>query len=112
MIEQVMRDAVDADYAHMNSGGIRDSLYPGEVTRRHVWNILPFGNEIVYGKLRGRDFPDELRHIRVDPNREYVVATNSFIGEKWAEQGIRVDRMGPLVREALIEHIQQVQVVP
>ena len=113
MIEQVMRDAVGADYAHMNSGGIRDSLYPGKVTRRHIWNMLPFGNEMVYGTLRGRDFPGELSHINgVDPNREYVVATNSFIGEKWAEQGIKLDRVGPLVREALIDYIQEVRVVP
>ena len=113
LIESVMRREAGADYAYMNEGGIRDSVYPGEVTRRHIWNMLPFGNHISYGRVRGRDFPSELRGIPgVDPNREYVIATNNFIGEKWAEQGIVLDQTGPILREALIEHIQAKRTIP
>lgn len=113
LIEGVMRQAVGAEFAYMNEGGIRDSVYPGKLTRRHVWNMLPFGNHIAYGRVRGRDFPPELTGARgVDPDREYVVATNNFIAEKWAERGVVLDGVGPIVREALIEHIQSKMTIP
>jgi len=108
VIEQVMAEAVGAELAYMNRGGIRESLPRGRLTKRDVWNILPFGNVIVYGVLAGREIPDEARRGRaLDPDREYAVATNSFIAEKWRERGVELSRQGPVLREAFINWIKQ-----
>jgi 5'-nucleotidase/UDP-sugar diphosphatase len=109
MIEEAMADAVGADLAYMNAGGVRDSLPRGEILVRHVWNILPFGNRILHGRLRGRDLPRDMSEgHRIDPNKIYRVATNDFIVEQWGpryQSGFT--ESGPLVREALVDYIKQ-----
>ncbi len=106
LIEAAMADAVGADVAYMNRGGIRDTLPAGEVTVRDVWQALPFGNEIVYGKVRGRDVPRPAAR-GLEPDREYVLATNDFIYEQWRKRyPIELPERGPLVREALIEYLK------
>jgi len=113
MIEQVMREAVGADLAHMNAGGIRAALPQGELLKRHVWNVLPFGNLLAYGRLRGSELPRELRsQPGIEPNREYVVATNDFTAEKWAEGGILLAERAGLVRDAMIAWIERAQRLP
>ena len=111
-IESVMRDAVGADMAYMNPGGIRDGLPRGEILARHVWNVMPFDNLIVTARLRGDRFPQEMRADReVDPEREYVVATNDFIAEKWRERGLQFSKHGPALRDSLIEWVRKHKVV-
>jgi len=113
LIEQVMRESTGAELAYMNSGGIRDRLPRGELTRRHIWNTLPFGNTIYAGEVRGRDLPNELRdRPGVDRNRSYRVATNSFIAEKWADRGIRLKDQQTVLREAVIDWISARGSVP
>jgi len=113
LIEKAMADAVGADLAYMNAGGVRDSLPRGQILVRGIWNILPFGNALAYGRLRGRDLPGELSQgRRIDRNRTYIVATNDFIAEQWEKrQGIVLTERGPLVREALIDYIKQTRVL-
>lgn len=56
LIADAMRDAVSADVALMNGGGIRaDKLYaPGtEITRRDILSELPFGNRTVKLEVTG-----------------------------------------------------------
>lgn len=113
LIERVMREETGADFAYMNEGGIRDNLRQGEITRRHIWNMLPFGNTIYAGDVRGRDLPNELRNLpNINPNKTYRIATNSFIAEKWAERGIRLTDQQTLVRDALIDAISARRTVP
>lgn len=111
LIEKVMREAVGADIAYMNRGGIRDRLPEGELLARHVWNVLPFGNSIYVGSFEGGSFPQQLRGISVDPGRKYVVATNSFIGDRWIENGFKLEDRRILVRDALIDWIKREKVV-
>ncbi|MDE0165111.1 MAG: bifunctional UDP-sugar hydrolase/5'-nucleotidase [Bryobacterales bacterium] len=111
LIEKVMREAVGADIAYMNRGGIRDRLPAGELLARHVWNVLPFGNSIYVGSFKGGSLPQQLSGISVDPGREYVVATNSFIGDRWIENGFKLEDRGILVRDALIDWIKREKVV-
>ena len=112
-IETVMVKAVVADLAYMNVGGIRDGLPQGRLLARHIWNIMPFDNLIVTARLRGDRLPDELRHRQgIDPQREYVVATNDFIAEKWRERGFPFGEDGPALRDALIEWVRKHEVVP
>jgi 2',3'-cyclic-nucleotide 2'-phosphodiesterase (5'-nucleotidase family) len=113
LIETVMRDATGADLAYMNRGGIRDHMPEGEILVRHIWNIEPFGNLIEYGRVPGKDIPEEAREgRRIDPNREYVLATNDFIAQQWREKGLLdLKQEGPLVRDAIIEWVRKKKVV-
>lgn len=113
LIEAVMRDATGADVAYMNRGGVRDHLQKGEILIRHIWNIEPFGNMIEYGPVMGKDIPEEAHEgLTLDPNKEYVLATNDFIAQQWREKGILdLKREGPPVRDAMIEWVRKKKVI-
>jgi 2',3'-cyclic-nucleotide 2'-phosphodiesterase (5'-nucleotidase family) len=112
LIEQIMREATGADLAYMNEGGIRDAIPEGEIRARHVWNLEPFGNLIAFGRLKGSQLPPEMAEgRRIDPNRDYLVATNDFTAEKWAEQGIQLDERGEEIRELMIAWIKRKKVI-
>jgi 5'-nucleotidase len=50
------RDAAGADIALMNPGGVRiDQLPGGPVTIKNVYQLDPFGNELVVTKLTGAE---------------------------------------------------------
>ena len=111
-IESAMIHAVDADIAYMNLGGIRDGLPEGEILARHIWNIMPFDNLVVTARLRGSELPKEVSTGRViSAEREYVVATNDFIAEKWRERGLSFKKDGPALRDVLINWVRQHKVV-
>jgi 2',3'-cyclic-nucleotide 2'-phosphodiesterase (5'-nucleotidase family) len=113
LIEKVMREATGADLAYMNRGGVRDGLPKGQILIRHIWNIEPFGNLIEYGRVLGKDIPEEAREGRpIDPDREYVLATNDFIAQQWREKGVLdLKQEGPLVRDAMIEWVRKKKVI-
>jgi 2',3'-cyclic-nucleotide 2'-phosphodiesterase (5'-nucleotidase family) len=108
-----MRQATGADLAYMNRGGVRDNLPEGEILIRHIWNIEPFGNLIEYGRVKGKDIPEEAREGRpIDPNREYTLATNDFIAQQWREKGLLdLKQEGPLVRDAMIDWVRNKKVI-
>jgi 5'-nucleotidase/UDP-sugar diphosphatase len=54
-ITDTMRAALEADVAIQNRGGIRCDLPKGEVTRRGLFELLPFGNHLVLLELSGED---------------------------------------------------------
>jgi 2',3'-cyclic-nucleotide 2'-phosphodiesterase (5'-nucleotidase family) len=112
LIETAMMEATGADLAYMNPGGVRDGLAKGPILVRHVWNILPFDNVIVYGTLRGDEIPKEaVRGRRIVPFRTYVLATNNFVAEQWKRVGRKLDHQGPDVREAMIDWIKSRKVL-
>jgi 2',3'-cyclic-nucleotide 2'-phosphodiesterase (5'-nucleotidase family) len=113
LIEEAMMDAAGADFAFMNAGGTRDVLNRGEIKVRHVWQILPFGNQLVSARLRGKDIPKEFREgRRVEPGRTYVVATNDYIAAQIRRRGgPDISEPGPLVREAVIAYVKEMRVL-
>ena len=52
-----------ADLSVLNSGGIRDSIYPGKVTIENILTVLPFGGEIVTAKLSGVELKKYLEFV-------------------------------------------------
>jgi len=79
LIERAMREETGADFAFMNPGGIRDVLPEGQLRERHIWNIMPFDNLVVIGKVKGGDLPAVVLGGRtVDPAREYTLAVSDF----------------------------------
>jgi 5'-nucleotidase len=55
LVADAHRNALRADFAIMNNGGIRASLPAGPVDYSQVFEISPFGNEIVRIRLTGRE---------------------------------------------------------
>jgi len=61
LIADAFRDHFKADCAFQNRGGIRCNLPKGPVTRRDLFEILPFGNHLVLLELRGEHLEGTLR---------------------------------------------------
>ncbi|MDG2142208.1 MAG: bifunctional UDP-sugar hydrolase/5'-nucleotidase [Planctomycetota bacterium] len=56
-----MRAAAGADVAFQNRGGIRCDLPAGPITRRNLFELLPFGNRLVLMELSGSDLYECIR---------------------------------------------------
>ncbi len=54
-----------ADFALMNSGGIRAPIDPGEITYRDVLTVLPFGNTLYILELTGEEILELLNYAVV-----------------------------------------------
>ena len=50
-----MRETLEADVAFQNRGGIRCDLKQGPLTRRGLFELLPFGNHLVLLEMSGAD---------------------------------------------------------
>ena len=61
LITDVMRERTGAAVAIQNRGGIRCDLAAGTVTRRDLFEILPFGNHLVTVTLTGAELMATLR---------------------------------------------------
>lgn len=123
LIERAMREWAGADIAHMNYGGVRDPLPEGELLARHIWNIMPFDNRVVTTEVLGRHLIGLRNHSggdlvaepgSIDPERTYRFVTSDFLAKGWIDQGIDLDLedAGILLRDLLIEWVQQRRVVP
>jgi len=114
LIERIMIDETGADFAFMNSGGVRDTLPAGTILARNIWNILPFDNVLVVGSFKGRELPASVtRGQAVDPERDYQLVTTDFTAanqeskDELNSHGLRFPVAGPLLRGAVIEWIRK-----
>ena len=106
LVERAILETTGADLAYMNRGGVRDSLGRGTVQARHVWNILPFDNELVEAAVRGRDLPEEFTRGRdVDPNRRYRFVTNDYVSGQWRRFGMKFRPTGQVLRETFLDWV-------
>lgn len=56
-----------ADFAVMNSGGVRDSIEGGDVTYKDVLTVQPFGNIVTYADMTGKEVMDYLNVVATKP---------------------------------------------
>jgi 5'-nucleotidase / UDP-sugar diphosphatase len=63
LIGQAMMDRTNADFAVVNSGGVRDSFAPGKLTYKDVLKVQPFGNTVVTADLTGSEVMDYLNAV-------------------------------------------------
>ncbi len=56
LIANGMRDATGADVAFINGGGVRDSIPVGDITKRLLFTVQPFGNLIWTTVVKGSEF--------------------------------------------------------
>ncbi|MGI9839801.1 bifunctional UDP-sugar hydrolase/5'-nucleotidase UshA [Vibrio parahaemolyticus] len=85
-----------ADFAVMNSGGVRDSIEAGDITYKDVLTVQPFGNMVSYVDMSGQEVLDYLNIVATKPVDSGAYAqfagismriendkvTNVFIGNK------------------------------
>lgn len=70
LVADIMRDAVGADIALTNGGGIRASINPGEIRVADIYTVLPFDNTLAVIELRGMDIIEALEHsVRLLPEQ-------------------------------------------
>ncbi|PKF51848.1 bifunctional UDP-sugar hydrolase/5'-nucleotidase UshA [Enterovibrio nigricans] len=60
-------DRAKADFAVMNSGGVRDSIEGGDVTYKDVLTVQPFGNMVTYTDMTGTEILDYLNVVGTKP---------------------------------------------
>lgn len=63
LIAEAQRERAKADLAVLNSGGIRASIPAGKITYRDVLTVQPFGNQVAYMELSGRDLKNYLQVV-------------------------------------------------
>ncbi|WP_297483760.1 bifunctional UDP-sugar hydrolase/5'-nucleotidase UshA [uncultured Photobacterium sp.] len=56
-----------ADFAVMNSGGVRDSINAGNITYKDVLTVQPFGNIVSYIDMSGKEVLDYLNVVATKP---------------------------------------------
>jgi 2',3'-cyclic-nucleotide 2'-phosphodiesterase (5'-nucleotidase family)/predicted AlkP superfamily phosphohydrolase/phosphomutase len=54
-VSDAIRATYQVDVALQNSGGLRADFNPGPITKGDVFAVLPFGNLVVTGKIKGSD---------------------------------------------------------
>lgn len=96
------------DAAVINIGGIRSTIGAGDILTKHVFEVMPFENEIVIVKLKGSELKglfqyylenktnNPVSHLtietsgnilktelingkQVDPNKDYYIATSDYL---------------------------------
>jgi 2',3'-cyclic-nucleotide 2'-phosphodiesterase (5'-nucleotidase family) len=118
LIERVLREETHSDFAWMNLGSIRDTLPQGQLLDRHIWNIMPFDNEVVVGTFRGKDLPAKLtKGHTIDPERECTLAVSDYTAanqgtdENLGTTGLRFPRDAGPLRDMLIDWFRRQKVV-
>lgn len=118
MIEQAMAEATGADFAFITTGDIRATLPAGKLLARHIWNMLPFENNIVVGTFKGRDLPTAITaRYPVEPDRAYKVAVTQYlaINQSSSNQlettGLKFPITGPKQRDAMLSWVAKKRVL-
>lgn len=60
-------ERAQADFAVMNSGGVRDSIEAGNVTYKDVLKVQPFANILTYTDMTGKEVLDYLNVVATKP---------------------------------------------
>jgi 5'-nucleotidase len=66
LIADADRNALRTDFGLMNNGGIRSSLLAGTANYSQVYEVDPFGNELVRVRVTGQQMKAVLEHVISD----------------------------------------------
>jgi hypothetical protein len=122
LLERMLVERTGADIGYQNPGGIRDTLPRGQLLARHVWNVMPFDNEVTILSIPGRDLAglatSDLRGLpipdAITPDRLYRIATTDFVAQSLADRGRKYQAasQGVLLRDLYIDWIRMKGVIP
>jgi 2',3'-cyclic-nucleotide 2'-phosphodiesterase (5'-nucleotidase family) len=118
LIEQALREETGSDFAWMNMGGVRDTLPEGRLLVRHIWDIMPFDNEVLVGSFKGSEIPAVVRGDReLDPDRTYTLAVSDFTASNQQTQenlrttGLAFPKDAGLMRDLLIDWFRKKKII-
>ena len=87
LIATAQKERAKADFAVINSGGIRASIAEGPITYRDVLKVQPFGNQVGYWEASGKDLKNYLQVVGSMPPDSGAFA--HFVGvEMVVEEGM------------------------
>lgn len=66
LVSTAFKNKFGADIGIVNSGGLRDSIYPGDVTIETVLMVLPFAGEVVTAELTGAELWNYIEYITTE----------------------------------------------
>jgi 2',3'-cyclic-nucleotide 2'-phosphodiesterase (5'-nucleotidase family) len=89
LVADVCRESTGADVALMNRGGIRRNVPAGPVTRRDVFELLPFDNHLVTVSLTGKELSECLRRAVEDETHSGVEVSGMIVEYLETENGPR-----------------------
>jgi len=123
LLVKALKEFSGADAALYNSGGVRDGLPSGQVTRRDVYAVEPFGNQVVVITLSGAQMAQllEAKAKRsgdfyegprlVDTSKTYTVATSDYLAVSeagyWVLARGEAEYLGVSVREVLEKYLAE-----
>ncbi|MEP7028602.1 MAG: 5'-nucleotidase C-terminal domain-containing protein, partial [Candidatus Eisenbacteria bacterium] len=88
-VADVMREAVGADFAFQNAGGLRADLEAGEVTMGDVYEVMPFDNQVATVTLTGAQVLGLVEH-GVSPTNCVQLSGLSMVYDPDRPRGERV----------------------
>jgi len=62
LVTDAMRHSADTQVAFINSDALRTDLEPGPLTRKDLYEMMPFGSEVMRGRLTGQQILQALEH--------------------------------------------------
>ncbi|MBL8859032.1 MAG: bifunctional metallophosphatase/5'-nucleotidase [Planctomycetes bacterium] len=89
LVADAVRDHARADVGLMNRGGIRADMQAGPVTRRDVFEVLPFENNIVVLKMTGAELTDMIKSSVEGKAHSGIEVSGIVIDVKVDEKGER-----------------------
>jgi 2',3'-cyclic-nucleotide 2'-phosphodiesterase/3'-nucleotidase/5'-nucleotidase len=81
VIADAMRAEMDTDMAFMNPGGIRNDLNAGEITWGELFNVQPFGNDLIKMTVTGDIIRELLNQQWADPTRAKMLQISGLFYE-------------------------------
>ncbi len=120
------------DFVLQNHGGIRSSLFEGDIKLTDIYKILPFENEIVIIEVFGKTVEEIITFLRkeinphpisgllispdksfiqgklIDPSKKYYISTNDYLlngGDNmfFLKNNSKVYKLGYSLRDAFID---------
>ncbi|MCE9636687.1 MAG: bifunctional metallophosphatase/5'-nucleotidase [Planctomycetes bacterium] len=114
LLERIYKEALGADFGFQNTGGIRETIKAGDISVTDIVAVLPFDNTLVKIRLKGDQVPEFNRRElgdKFDPAKEYVFATNSYVGDQrekyFRAKDAPVEDMKVSMREAVVQWVRK-----
>ncbi len=89
LLADIVREFARADVGLMNRGGIRADLQAGPITRRDVFEVMPFDNNVVVVKLTGAELTSLVRNAVEGKSHSGIEVSGITIEVRVAASGER-----------------------
>ncbi|MDB2675586.1 5'-nucleotidase C-terminal domain-containing protein [Flavobacteriales bacterium] len=89
-IAQELTDVFDIDVSFFNTGGLRSSLSKGNITKRDIFKLMPFENELVVLELSKDEFMS-LKNYFVQTEGQPIAFSDNFSIEDSVFQVLTTD---------------------